>query len=144
MIRIKRVYSKPDSRDGIRILVDRVWPRGISKKRARIDEWRKELAPSTRLRKWFAHDPHKWTEFRRRYRAELRWLGRTEALKALAALSRKQTVTLIYSAADEERNQAVVLKALFDGLRKSEKKNVRHKKTLKDSGQQAKALKGYE
>ena len=123
MTHIKRVYSDPSPRDGVRILVDRIWPRGISKERACIDEWRKELAPSTRLRQWFSHDPHKWKEFRRRYRAELRRSCQTEALKALVVLSRKQTITLIYSAADEEHNQAVVLKAVLDSRRKSATSN---------------------
>jgi uncharacterized protein YeaO (DUF488 family) len=107
---IKRVYNEPSPSDGVRILVDRVWPRGISKERAHIVEWRKELAPSTSLRKWFGHDPAKWTEFRRRYRAELARFGMSDELKRLARLSRKNRVTLVYSAADEEHNQAVALK----------------------------------
>ncbi len=116
MIRIKRVYSEPSPRDGIRILVDRLWPRGVAKKRARIDAWRKELAPSSPLRKWFAHDPARWIGFRKRYRAELTGSGQTAALKALATLSRHRTVTLLYGAADEEHNQAVLLKELLDEL----------------------------
>ncbi len=116
MTRIKRVYSEPSPRDGERILVDRVWPRGISKERARIVEWRKELAPSTSLRKWFGHEPAKWTEFRRRYRTELARSGTMDELKKLARLSRKGMITLVYSAADEEHNQAVVLKELIDEL----------------------------
>jgi uncharacterized protein YeaO (DUF488 family) len=116
MIQIKRVYSMPSTRDGVRILVDRVWPRGISKERARIQEWRKDLAPSAALRKWFGHDSARWQEFRERYQAELRQSGQTEALKALARLSRQKAVTLVYSAADEEHNQAVVLKELLDEL----------------------------
>ncbi|HLZ33300.1 MAG TPA: DUF488 family protein [Nitrospira sp.] len=117
MIRIKRVYSEPSLRDGIRILVDRVWPRGLTKKRARIDAWRKELAPSTSLRKWFGHDPSRWIGFRKRYRTELTDSGQAAALKALATLSRHRTITLLYGAADEEHNQAVVLKELLDELR---------------------------
>ncbi len=116
MIRIKRVYSEPSSRDGLRILVDRVWPRGISKDRARIVEWRKDLTPSTALRTWFGHEPARWIEFRRRYRTELGRPGMMHELKKLARLSRKMTVTLVYSAADEEHNQAVVLKELLDEL----------------------------
>jgi uncharacterized protein YeaO (DUF488 family) len=116
MTRIKRVYREPNARDGLRILVDRVWPRGISKERARIVEWCKELAPSTSLRKWFGHDPAKWTEFRRRYRTELARSGMMDGLKKLARLSRKRVITLVYSAADEEHNQAVVLKELIDEL----------------------------
>jgi uncharacterized protein YeaO (DUF488 family) len=100
----------------MRILVDRVWPRGISKERARIVEWRKEYAPSTALRKWFGHESAKWTEFRRRYRTELGRSGTTDELKKLARLSHKRTITLVYSAADEEHNQAMVLKELIDEL----------------------------
>jgi uncharacterized protein YeaO (DUF488 family) len=115
-IRIRRVYSEPSARDGVRILVDRVWPRGITKERARVAEWRKELAPSTSLRKWFGHDPAKWSEFRKRYRREL---GRSELMdevKMLARLSHKRTMTLVYSAADETHNQAVVLKELLEEI----------------------------
>ena len=116
MIRIKRVYSEPSPRDGVRILVDRVWPRGISKERARIAEWRKDLAPSTSLRKWFGHEPARWIEFRRRYQTELSRSGMMEELKKLARPSRNRRITLVYSAADEEHNQAVVLKELIDEL----------------------------
>ena len=117
MIQIRRVYSEPTLHDGIRILVDRVWPRGVSKKRARIDAWRKDLAPSTSLRKWFGHDPDKWVEFRQRYRRELVDSNRISALKELARLSSQRTITLVYSAADTEHNQAVILKQLLDKLR---------------------------
>lgn len=116
MIRIKRVYSEPSLEDGLRILVDRIWPRGVSKERARIDEWKKELAPSTALRKWFGHDPAKWAGFRERYRKELTESGEIEALRELATRSRHETITLIYSAADEEHNQAVVLMELQEEL----------------------------
>jgi len=116
MILTKRVYSEPRARDGVRILVDRVWPRGISKERARIVEWRKDLAPSTSLRKWFGHEPTRWTEFCRRYRTELVRSGIVDELQKLARLSRKRTITLVYGAADEEHNQAVVLKELLDEL----------------------------
>ena len=92
--------------------MDRVWPRGITKERARIVEWRKDLAPTTSLRKWFGHDPARWNIFRRRYRTELK--RSMEELQKLACLSGKQTITLVYSAADEEHNQAVVLKELID------------------------------
>ena len=110
MIKIKRVYEEPSTGDGMRILVDRVWPRGISKERARLADWRKDLAPSTPLRKWFGHDPAKWKEFRDSYRAELKRSGQSDALKDLAKLSRRKTVTLVYGAADEKHNQAVALK----------------------------------
>jgi len=116
MIRIKRVYSEPASRDGIRILVDRVWPRGISKDRARIVEWRKDLAPSTALRKWFGHEPARWTEFRKRYRKELARPEMTDELKKLVRLWKTRSVTLVYGAADEEHNQAVVLMELLNEL----------------------------
>ncbi len=116
MIRIKRVYIEPSPRDGMRILIDRVWPRGITKERAHIVEWRKELAPSTLLRKWFGHDPVKWTEFRKRYRTELKRSDQLDALKKLAQRSSRGTVTLVYGAADEEHNQAVALKEWLDEL----------------------------
>ena len=116
MIKLKRVYDAPGAGDGERILVDRVWPRGISKERARLADWRKDLAPSTPLRKWFGHDPAKWKGFRDRYRAELKRSGLTDTLKELARLSRRKTVTLVYGAADEQHNQAVALKEFLDEL----------------------------
>jgi uncharacterized protein YeaO (DUF488 family) len=116
MIRVKRVYSDSSPRDGVRILVDRVWPRGITKERAHIVEWRKDLAPTTSLRKWFRHEPARWTEFRKRYRTELARSEMRDELKMLARLSRKRTITLVYSAADEEHNQAAVLKELLEEL----------------------------
>jgi len=119
MIKIKRVYEEPTAGDGMRILVDRVWPRGISKERARLADWRKDLAPSTPLRKWFGHDPAKWNEFRTRYRTELKRSGQIEALKELAKLSRRKTVTLVYGAADEQHNQAVALKEFLLAARRS-------------------------
>ncbi|MGH7255605.1 MAG: DUF488 domain-containing protein [Nitrospirales bacterium] len=116
MIRIKRIYESPSSRDGLRVLVDRVWPRGVSKQRARIHEWRKDLAPSTTLRKWFGHDPAKWPAFRLRYRNELTSNGREGDLQALARLAKRKTVTLLYSAADDTHNQAVVLRDFLEEL----------------------------
>lgn len=107
-LHLKRAYEPPDWRDGRRILVDRLWPRGLSKTAAGIDEWLKELAPSTELRKWFGHDPGKWNEFRRRYRNEIE--GHPEELKHLRDLARQSRVTLIYSAHDERHNDAVVLR----------------------------------
>jgi uncharacterized protein YeaO (DUF488 family) len=98
-------------------LVDRVWPRGISKERIRIVAWRKDLAPSRSLRKWFGHEPAKWREFRKRYRKELAKYGMIVELKKLARLSRRRMVTLVYSAADENHNQAVVLKELLEELK---------------------------
>lgn len=116
MIRTKRVYREPSLKDGVRILVDRVWPRGISKERAHVVDWRKDLAPTTSLRKWFGHEPARWIEFRRRYRTELTRSGMMDELRKLARLSRKRMITLVFSAADEEHNQAVVLKELIDEL----------------------------
>ncbi len=104
---IKRVYEPGDSKDGYRILVDRLWPRGLKKETAGIDEWFKEVAPSTALRKWFGHDPEKWPEFKAKYLAELK---ENPAWKDLLDSARShQTVTLVYGAKDEEHNQAVVL-----------------------------------
>ncbi len=112
MIRIKRIYDPPAPDDGRRVLVDRLWPRGIAKDEARLDEWLKELAPSDELRKWFGHDPAKWDEFRARYRTELK--SRPELLVQLRAAANKGTVTLLYAAKDTEHNNAVVLKELLD------------------------------
>lgn len=116
MVQTKRVYAEPSPRDGVRILVDRVWPRGISKQRAHITDWRKDLAPSTSLRKWFGHEPAKWNEFRRRYRTELTRSELRDALAQVARLSRDRVITLVYSAADEKHNQAVILKEVIDEL----------------------------
>lgn len=126
MIQIKRVYSEATPCDGIRILVDRVWPRGISKKRARIVAWRKDLAPTASLRKWFGHKLARWAEFRRRYQTELRRPRAREKLRNLAQLSRNKTITLVYSAADEQHNQAIVLKnSIEKSLRGPSKRNAR-------------------
>lgn len=116
MIALKRIYSEPRKRDGYRILVDRVWPRGVTKKEAHIAEWRKDLAPSTSLRRWFGHKLDRWPEFRKRYRTELARPGTVDELKKLASMSRKRKLTLVYSAADEEHNQAVVLKEWLEEL----------------------------
>jgi uncharacterized protein YeaO (DUF488 family) len=114
MLRIKRAYDPASEEDGQRILVDRVWPRGVSKERASLDRWAKELAPSTELRKWFSHDEKKWDEFTQRYTDEL---ARQEAgLKEIAKSARNGAVTLVYGSRDEEHNQAVVLKAVLDRL----------------------------
>ena len=116
VIRIKRVYEEPSAADGQRILVDCVWPRGVSKERAQVDEWRKEWAPSTALRKWFAHDVAKWTTFRERYRSELRRSVDKPGLLDLARRAKHGTVTLVYSARDEAHNQATVLKEWLEKL----------------------------
>lgn len=112
MIRIKRIYDPPAAGDGRRVLVDRLWPRGLSKDEVKVDEWLKEIAPSDELRKWFGHDPARWEEFRTRYREELKLHG--ELLERLRAEARKGTVTLLFAAKDEEHNNAVVLKELLD------------------------------
>ena len=110
-IKIKRVYLQPEEEDGTRILVDRLWPRGLTKKKACVDLWLKEIAPSTELRKWFGHDPEKWKEFQTRYRAELR--QNTEQFSLLKQEAAKGVVTLLYGAKDEEHNEAVVLQTLL-------------------------------
>ena len=112
-IRTKRVYEAPAKGDGARILVDRLWPRGLSKEKAQVDLWLKDIAPSTGLRKWFAHDAEKWQEFRRRYEAELE--RNDEQVAALREEAAKGPVTLVYGARDTEHNEALVLKDLLDG-----------------------------
>jgi uncharacterized protein YeaO (DUF488 family) len=107
-IRLKRVYEKPTKADGRRVLVDRIWPRGLKKSEARIDEWLKEIAPTTALRKWFAHDPGKWKEFKKRYSRELD--KHRETIEELAREIRKSTVTLLFAAKNTEYNNAVALK----------------------------------
>lgn len=107
-IKVKRVYEKPDKEDGFRILVDRLWPRGLTKEKAAADIWLKDIAPSTELRKWFSHDPKKWEEFKTRYTAELQ--KNIEALAQLKEQIKKHPITLLYGARDEEHNEALVLK----------------------------------
>jgi uncharacterized protein YeaO (DUF488 family) len=119
-IRLKRAYEPASSRDGYRILVDRLWPRGVSKKQAKLDEWAKELAPSSQLREWFGHKPSRFPEFRRRYIDELR--ADAPRLKELRRRARMRGLTLVYSAHDSEHNDAVVLaEVLRRGLPKSER-----------------------
>ncbi len=109
-IALKRAYEAPASKDGRRILVDRVWPRGVSKEELHLDGWYRDIAPSTQLRKWFGHDPERWAEFQKRYQAELRKAGMRESLEELASMAKRGKVTLVYGAHDEEHNQAVVLR----------------------------------
>jgi uncharacterized protein YeaO (DUF488 family) len=104
---LKRAYEEASSSDGYRVLIDRLWPRGVSKEQAHLDEWARELAPSTELRRWFGHDPARFDEFRRRYRVELS--AHEEKLDELRGRARKGTLTLVYSARDTEHNDAVVL-----------------------------------
>jgi uncharacterized protein YeaO (DUF488 family) len=113
-IRLKRVYEPPAEEDGYRVLVERLWPRGISKDRAEVDLWLKGVSPSPELRKWYAHDPAKWEEFQDRYRAELEQNPELEKLRRL--IGEKKTVTFVYAARDEERNSALVLKRFLEQL----------------------------
>ena len=108
---IKRAYAPPAAEDGARILIDRLWPRGVKKEALALDQWAKELAPSTALRQWFGHEPTRWAEFQKRYAVELQ--TQTEALDALRARARKATVTLVYGAHDEAHNNAVAVRALL-------------------------------
>ena len=110
---IKRVYDEPEKSDGKRILVDRLWPRGLTKEHAHVDLWLKEIAPSNELRKWFAHDPEKWPEFQKRYKQELK--SQPEQFALLQNEASKGTVTLLYGAKDDEHNQAVVLLHMLRG-----------------------------
>lgn len=117
-IKLKRIYEKPSRGDGYRVLVDRIWPRGISKEAAKIDAWHKEIAPSNDLRKWFGHEPEKWKEFKARYFAELK--DRSEAVEELVSIVKKRSVTFVYAAKDEQMNNAAALKEYI------EKKLPRH------------------
>jgi len=110
-IQLKRAYEKPERADGTRILVDRLWPRGLTKEKASIDIWLKDLAPSAELRKWFGHDPKKWRGFRSRYHTELKQRG--DQLQLIKSKAKGGRVTLIYGARDREHNEAVVLKQLL-------------------------------
>ncbi len=107
MIKIKRVYEKAEAGDGTRLLVERLWPRGVKKEALKMEVWLKDVAPTTELRKWFSHDPAKWPEFQKRYRAEL--AKNTAALKPILDAAKKGDVTLLFSSHDEEHNNAVVL-----------------------------------
>lgn len=116
MVRIKRVYASPERSDGVRVLVDRLWPRGLSKGAAAIDIWLKEIAPSAELRTWFAHDPERWSEFQTRYKLELESAERSAALERLRDMGRQQdAVTLLFGAKEERYNHAVLLGTLLGG-----------------------------
>jgi uncharacterized protein YeaO (DUF488 family) len=110
MVKLKRVRDPAGRSDGYRVLVERLWPRGVRKESLAMDEWAKDIAPSTSLRKWFGHDPERWVEFRRRYRSELSGGAAAAALAQLAARAARETVTLLFSSHDAEHNNAVVLK----------------------------------
>ena len=113
MIKIKRIYEKPESQDGKRVLIDRMWPRGVKKEKAALDFWMKDLAPSPALRKWFGHKENKWPEFRKKYRKELSGkTGKTKELKAMG-----KNITLLYAAKDEKHNNAAVLKEYLEKRR---------------------------
>lgn len=116
-VRLKRAYEPPGPDDGYRILVDRLWPRGVAKADAALDQWMKDIAPSTALRQWFAHDPVRWNEFRERYAAEV--LAQGDLLRELRDRARRGRVTLVYSAHDEAHNDAVVLRAILLGTIRS-------------------------
>lgn len=111
-IKIKRVYEQPEKDDGMRILVDRLWPRGLTKEKASVDLWLKDIAPSTELRKWFGHDPDKWKRFRGRYQTEIR--NNLDLIRVLMQKAREGTITLIYGARDEKHNEALVLKQFLE------------------------------
>ena len=111
-IQVRRVYDPPEADDGARVLVDRLWPRGVSKERAHLDLWLKDIAPSTALREWFNHDPAKWSAFEERYQAELS--ANPVAVAQIMALIKQGPVTLLYGARDTEHNEAVVLAAWLD------------------------------
>src|ERR1051325_1314295 len=112
MIKLKRVYESPSPKDGLRVLVERLWPRGLTKERAALDLWLKDVAPSPELRKWFGHDPAKWKEFEKRYWKELR--RQADAVDILRHKAKEGTVTLVYAARDEEHNGALALKAFLE------------------------------
>jgi len=113
-LRLKRIYEEASTRDGCRVLVDRLWPRGLNKERARVDRWLREIAPSTPLRKWFAHEPGRWEEFIRRYHAELD--RRPDTVAELLQLVQDRPVTLLFAAKDTARNNAVALEAYVKGI----------------------------
>jgi uncharacterized protein YeaO (DUF488 family) len=114
MIHTKRVYEEPAKGDGFRILVDRLWPRGLTKEKARVDLWMKEIAPSDELRKWFHHEEHDWSEFAKRYKTEL--AKKTDLLNDLRKLTKEHgRVTLLFGSKDEKQNQAVVLAGILKG-----------------------------
>jgi uncharacterized protein YeaO (DUF488 family) len=110
-LHVKRVYEDPETSDGERILVDRIWPRGISKDKARLSNWRKDLAPSNDLREWFGHEPDRWEEFKERYRAELEEAGKMGDLGDIAERAREENVTFLFGAKDTKHNNARALEA---------------------------------
>ena len=120
-IKLKRVYEKPDPEDGKRILVERLWPRGLKKEEAKIDAWLKDVAPSTELRKWYAHDPAKWTQFKERYWKELD--DKPEQVSALAKECKQSTITFVFGSREEKLNNAAALKEYIARAKQQEKKS---------------------
>jgi uncharacterized protein YeaO (DUF488 family) len=118
MLQLKRIYEPPAKSDGTRLLVERLWPRGLKKEDAKLDGWLRDVAPSTALRKWFNHEPAKWEEFQKRYRSELN--KNADAWRPILETSRKGRVTLLFSSKDAEHNNVVVLKAYLESRQKPE------------------------
>ena len=112
MLKLKRVYDEPSATDGLRILVERLWPRGLTKEKAKVDLWLKDVSPSPELRTWYGHEPERWSEFRKRYEAELKNLG--DLLVLLKWIAGARDVSFVYAASDEERNSATVLKEFLE------------------------------
>ena len=133
MIKIKRIYDPVSKDDGKRILVDRLWPRGVKKEKAAIDEWLKDIAPSDELRKWFSHDPEKWQEFKKRYKKELSDSDKASLVKKLKAEAKKGTITFLFAAKDTEHDNAMVLKEAISKSPATESKSVM-KRRKKDRG----------
>ena len=119
-IKIKRVYEQPDKKDGERILVDRLWPRGLTKEKAAVDLWLKEIAPSTELRKWFDHDPEKWNSFRGRYETEMK--HKYDLIELLKQKASEGPITLVYGARDQRHNEALVLKQFLERTNKAQRR----------------------
>ena len=112
MIKIKRIYEAPAAGDGFRVLVDRLWPRGLSKEKAKVDLWLREISPSNELRQWYGHDPEKWAEFKRKYREEIE--GKKPELDLLRQKARGGTITFLFSSKEEKLNNAAALKEFFE------------------------------
>lgn len=121
MIKIKRIYEKAEDKDGFRILIDRLWPRGLSKEKARIDEWLRDIAPSNELRRWFHHDLSRWEAFKKRYREELK--GKNTISERIIKVAKKGNVTLTYAAKDKEHNNAIILKEFLEEKISKESRN---------------------
>lgn len=129
---IRRIYDAPTRNDGYRILVDRLWPRGVRRAEARLDEWCRDLAPSDELRHWFAHDPRRWSEFQRRYRREL--ANQPDAIGRLTERAGSHRLTLVYAARDREHNNAVVLRDVIDERRARRPDEKRSRRNSNDTG----------